>query len=598
MTFYKLYCRCRLFDFLYLRLIIKINEILSSNVFRFYDAFNLKQLSRLFFSYCSFVCVCIGSNAQPLNWNSDIPIVSIFTMGNTIVDEPKVQAQWTIFWNSDGTRNTLNQPPHDQGFIGVEYRGQSSQMFPMKSMTVETRNSDGSDREVSLFDFSVESDWVLYATFFDKSLMRNVLTYDLARETGRWAPKTQFVEVWINSEYFGIYVMVEKIKRDSGRVNIKKLDIDENQGIDLSGGYIFKIDKQSSEDFSWTSSFPSNFFYPNRAGSSVSFQGVYPKSNKITNAQRDYITSFVDSMEIALASENFQDSILGYRRFINTSSFIDFMLVNEINRNVDAYRISTYFHKDRKDKDGKIHAGPVWDFDLAFGNANFCDADSPEGFAFEFEQICPAGQWPVPFWWSRLMTDSLFRNEVGCRWQNLRTSVWSESRVLQKISSYSQETQEARSRHFNRWPIFGQQLWVYPDPIATSYWQELNLLREFILDRWEWLDENLPVGQNCIAQVDPVDSVVNFDSDPMLIISPNPGFSGIHTFNLFIREGGLVSIKISDSRGRVISSYTRYVNSNRNNLSRVESLHLVPGVYFISIQLPNMKFITSRFIVL
>ena len=86
--------------------------------------------------------------------------------------------------------------------------------------------------------------------------MRNVLTYDLARETGRWAPKTKFVEVWINSEYFGIYVMVEKIKRDLGRVNIKKLDIDENQGIDLSGGYIFKIDKQSSEDFSWTSSFP------------------------------------------------------------------------------------------------------------------------------------------------------------------------------------------------------------------------------------------------------------------------------------------------------------------------------------------------------
>ncbi len=254
---------------------------MSSNAFRFYDAFNLKQLSKLFFSYCSFILVCIGSYAQPLNWSSDIPIVSIFTMGNTIVNEPKIQAQWTIFWNSDGTRNTLNQSPHDQGFIGIEYRGQSSQMFPMKSMTVETRNFDGSDREVSLFDFSVESDWVLYATFFDKSLMRNVLTYDLARETGRWAPKTQFVEVWINSEYFGIYVMVEKIKRDSGRVNIKKLDIDENQGIDLSGGYIFKIDKQSSEDFSWTSGFPSNFFYPNRSGSSVSFKVFIQKVTRL-----------------------------------------------------------------------------------------------------------------------------------------------------------------------------------------------------------------------------------------------------------------------------------------------------------------------------
>ena len=124
------------------------------------------------------------------------------------------------------------------------------------------------------------------------------------------------------------------------------------------------------------------------------------------------------------------------------------------------------------------------------------------------------------------------------------------------------------------------------------------MLREFILDRWEWLDENLPVGQNCVAPVDPVDSVINFDSDPMLIISPNPGSSGIQSFDLFVRDGGQVSIQVSDSRGRVISSYKRYVNSNRNNLTGVESLHLVPGVYFISIQLPSMKFITSRFIVL
>jgi hypothetical protein len=574
------------------------------SIFRFYDVFNLKKLGELFFSSCIFLIFCTASNAQPLNWSSDIPIISIFTMGNTIVNEPKIQAQWSIFWNSDGTRNTLSQSPHDQGFIGIEYRGQSSQMFPMKSMTVETRNSDGSDREVSLFDFSIESDWVLYATYFDKSLMRNVLSYDLARETGRWAPKTKFVEVWINAEYFGIYVMVEKIKRDKGRVNIKKLDTDENQGIDLSGGYIFKIDK-GWVDFYWTSSFPSNFFYPNRLGSSVSFQGVYPKSNRITNAQRNYLTSFIDSMEIALASEAFQDSILGYRRFINTSSFVDFMLVNEVSRNVDAYRISTYFHKDRNDEDGKIHAGPVWDFDLAFANANYCDANSPEGFAFELEEICPAGNWPVPFWWSRLMTDSLFRNEVGCRWQHLRTSVWSESRVLQKIFSYSQETQEARTRHFNRWPIFGQQLWVYPDPIATSYWQELNLLREFILDRWEWLDENLPVGQNCIAHVnpsdsavDPADSVVNFNSEPMLIISPNPGSSGIQSFDLLVHEGGQLSIRVSDSRGRIISSHKRYVNSGKNNLTGLKSLSLVPGVYFISIQLPSMKFVTSRFIVL
>ena len=142
--------------------------------------------------------------SQPLNWSGDLPIISIFTMGNAIVDEPKIQAQWAVYWNTDGSRNDLSQSPHDMGFIGVEYRGQSSQMFPMKSMTVETRNFDGTDRKLELLGMPEESDWVLYSTFYDKSLMRNVLTYDLAREIGGWSPKTKFVEVWINTEYFGI----------------------------------------------------------------------------------------------------------------------------------------------------------------------------------------------------------------------------------------------------------------------------------------------------------------------------------------------------------------------------------------------------------
>jgi len=536
--------------------------------------------------------------SQPLNWSSDLPIISIFTMGNAIVDEPKIQAQWAVYWNTDGSRNDLSQSPHDMGFIGVEYRGQSSQMFPMKSMTVETRNFDGTDRKLELLGMPEESDWVLYSTFYDKSLMRNVLTYDLARETGGWSPKTKFVEVWINTEYFGIYVLVEKIKRDSQRVAIKKLENDENDGINLSGGYIFKIDKQSSSDFSWVSSYASNLFYPSRSGSSVSFQGVYPKSDDITNSQRSYITSYVDSMEMAIASENFDDTINGYRRFLEPSSFVDFLLVNEINRNVDAYRISSYFHKNRSDLDGRVHAGPLWDFDLAFGNANFCDAESTEGFAYELETVCPAGQWPVPFWWSRLMTDSLFRNEVGCRWQYLRGSVWSESKIFQKMFSYASETQEARGRHFNRWPIFGQQIWVYPDPIATSYQQEINLMRDFIVDRWEWLDNNLPVGINCTAQDTSINPIEIIDSTVQIVVYPNPGFSGDQNFNLFLREGGHALIQISDFCGRTIFSYNRYVNSNRNELVRLNDLFFQPGVYHITIAFRNKGIMTSRFVVL
>ena len=165
------------------------------------------------------------------------------------------------------------------------------------------------------------------------------------------------------------------------------------------------------------------------------------------------------------------------------------------------------------------------------------------------------------------------------------------------MSNYASETQEARGRHFSRWPIFGQQIWVYPDPIATSYQQEINNMRDFIIDRWEWLDNNLPVGINCVAK-DTSTSPNEIMDSIELVVSPNPGFAGNQKFYLFLQEGGAAFIQVSDFCGRSIFSYNRYVNSNLNELVQLNNLMLKPGVYHITIELRNKGILTSRFVVI
>ncbi|MCB0286914.1 MAG: CotH kinase family protein, partial [Calditrichaeota bacterium] len=176
--------------------------------------------------------------------SSNLPIVVINTNGQTIPDEPKITVNMGIIWNENGQRNFLSDPfNHYDGLIGIEIRGSSSQMFPKKQYGFETRDADGEDLDVELLGMPEESDWILHAPYSDKSLMRNVLAYDFANRMGRYASRTHYCELVLNGEYMGVYILMEKIKRDDNRVNIKKLDEDEISGVDLTGGYIIKIDK-------------------------------------------------------------------------------------------------------------------------------------------------------------------------------------------------------------------------------------------------------------------------------------------------------------------------------------------------------------------
>ncbi|HQD10501.1 MAG TPA: CotH kinase family protein, partial [Flavihumibacter sp.] len=252
--------------------------------------------------------------AQFILSSSNLPIVVINTNGQDIPDDPKISADMGIIYNGEGQRNNLTDPFNEyNGKIAIEIRGQSSQMFPMKSYSVDLKKASGSSLDQALLGMPAESDWVLYAPYTDKTLMRNVLAYTLAAKTGHWAPRCRYVELVLNGDYRGVYVLLEKIKRGKNRVDIPKIAATDLSGDALTGGYIFSLDKDPD---GWYST-PSN----------RQFSYVYPKLADIKDEQAAYLKSYVDAFEAALSASNYQDPENGVRKYADLASFIDYFIV-------------------------------------------------------------------------------------------------------------------------------------------------------------------------------------------------------------------------------------------------------------------------------
>ena len=416
---------------------------------------------------------------------SNLPIVVINTNGQTIVDDPRIVCDMGIIDNGFGTINSINDPFNNyNGKISIEYRGSSSQTFPKKPYALETQDSIGNNNNVSLLGMPIENDWILYAPYSDKALMRNFLTFDLGRKMGHYAPRTVYCELVINGDYKGIYILMEKIKRDKDRVDIAKLDTDDLAGDSLTGGYIIKVDKYTGTGgVDWLSDFP------NISGGSLYIQYHYPEATALQPQQLNYIEQYVDSFEYALNGLNFADTSIGYAKYIDINSFIDFYIINEISKNIDGYRLSTYMHKDKQSKGGKLTMGPFWDFNLAFGNADYCNGGITSGW--EVNGGCGGNN---PFWFERLLDDTIYENKLKCRWEYLREKSFHQDSLFNFIDSMALYLNDAQQRNFQQWPSLGTYVWpnFY---VGNTYQDELIFFKTWIGDRLLWIDNNL--SGNC-----------------------------------------------------------------------------------------------------
>ncbi len=516
---------------------------------------------------------------QTVNFtSSNLPVIVINTNGQAILDDPKITADMGIIDNGPGKRNSLTDTfSQYNGKIGIEIRGQSSQMFPMKSYSLELRDAAGKSVDKSLFGMPKESDWVLYAPYTDKTLMRNVLAYGLSASLGHWAARTVMVEVMLNGNYVGVYVFMERIKRNVGRVNITKMAKTDISGDAVTGGYIFSLDKEPN---GWFSSYqPPN----SNNGNTRQFSYVVPKPEDMVPEQKAYLKSYVDSFENVLYGAQFQDPVNGVRKFAELSSFMDYFIVNEVSRNVDGYRLSTYMYKDRDSKDKRIVMGPVWDYDLAYRNANYCSGSNINGWAYKFNEVCPGdGAGLIPFWWNKLMTDTAFTGDLRCRWKSLRQTTLSLDRTNALIDSIAAVVNESQQRHFTRWPILGQYVWPNPNPIPTSYAGEISTLKEWLRNRLEWLDNNMPNTGLCADVITGIDTPgADVTGTMTMSVYPNPvGDNGRLTLKSKVDQQ--IDIRVVDMDGRIQLRLTKSVIRGVNMIE-LNSSRWARGVYFIEV---------------
>lgn len=479
--------------------------------------------------------------------SSVLPIFLIETNGQEIEDEEKITAELKVIYNGPGVENFMTDDPTEyDGLIGIEIRGATSAGYPQKPYGLETRNLDGTNNNVSLIDMPAENDWVLLSNFNDRSFIRNTLAQHVFEKMGNYAPRATLCEVQLNGNYQGVYVFGEKIKRDVGRVDIATLNVDENTGDDVTGGYILQMNYHNSQN-SWELGYSPL----NNPEYDVHLRYEYPKPELITYAQKTYIAAYVDSMETAIYSEEFADMETGYRQFLDVESFIDYFLLNELSRNNDGFKKSRFFYKDKYSNGGRFKAGPPWDFDWAWKNLGSCEifeGTEGEGWA-HLVNSCPTDNYS-PEWYVRLLQDTTFGNHLRCQYDEYRDDFLNMDYLGNYIDSVATLLVDVQARHYQKWPFLGMAT-ASPElePIPETYLAEMEFLKDWIEIRLAWLDDNLP--QECTGipvSVEQPETHVN-------TIYPNPSTgrftvqSNAEQMELFTLDGRLLQTFDLRNRG-------------------------------------------------
>lgn len=511
------------------------------------------------------------------NDSTVLPLLIIDTQGQPIPNEPRITSQMKLVDMGVGNYNSASDPWNEyNGQISIETRGESSAWFsPKDSYSFETQVANGENNNVSLLGLPEENDWVLYAPYSDKSLIRNVLTYQAFSEMGNYAPRTRFVEVVVNDEYKGIYILTEKIKRDKNRVDMANLLPVDIEGDELTGGYLLRIDKLSG--MPETEYWESQVAPPISGYNPVIYSYFDPEYSELNVSQQNYIRDHMQEFEEAMVSGNYRDPDQGYRAYLDIPSFIDMMILNEFTKDVDGFRLSHYFYKQKDSDGGKLVSGPPWDYNLAFGNNDYT-ADMHETFNWIHTYSMTI------YWWARAMEDSWFRNRLRCRWDEVYASTLSSDHVQGVIDSTMQVMGTSISRNYKRWPVLGVYIWpnYY---VGQSFNDEENHLRNWIDGRLEWMDSKW--GGQCYPASIANDQVIPLPES--LGVYPNPSDLSNTYVELYGLNESDLHFRLFDMSGRIVYQSTA-AYSGKEMAYRLPDLSYLPsGIYTIEVNGPDME---------
>jgi hypothetical protein len=522
----------------------------------------------------------IFSQVVPGITSSNLPLVVINTNGLTIVDGSKIASKMKVIDNASHINKPSDPGNNFDGNIGIEYRGGKAKPAEQNPYTIETRDASGGNLNVSLLGMPEENDWILLANYNDKTLIRNALSLEIFRKMDHYSPRAKMVEVIVNNVYQGIYFLTEKIKQDKGRVDISKLTSADITGDAVTGGYIFKIDSYDATD-SWKSSY-TPIDHPEKP---VYFVYDDPAASDLVAKQKTYLQSAVNSFEKVLYSSGYRDQTTGYPAWIKINSWLDYFIVSEFSRNINAYKKNCFYFKNKDSKDTKFHSGPVWDFDSGYKNLDACipfSATDGSGWSYKIND-CADNKTNSNGWIVRLLQDPAFASAVNARYTLMRNSYLSSTYLNNFIDSVQNLASEAQGRHYTKWNILSSAVGdAEVDAQPATYAGQVLKFKNWIQTRLAWLDVHIPSD---------ITSVPNDRLDPEFSyrIFPNPSSDLI-----FIEASSKIQdIEIIQASGQSalhlsgLSAYETQVNVSK----------LTSGIYIVLVKMDDKQQVRSKLVI-
>lgn len=359
--------------------------------------------------------------------------------------------------------------------IIINTRGQSSLTYPKKQYTVRLIDENEFENPQELLSMPKHDKWVLNGMYSDKSLIRNYLAYKMGRQSMEYAPRTRYVEVYLKTDeadtredsYHGIYLLTEKIERNQNRIPIKN-----NEAKYRDSSFIAARDKIKSGDDVFETDW--NKLEEEYSGSNENkkIRTVYtildPNNENLTTDDKNNIQESINDFEYALYSGQFKDLRKGYQNYIDVDSFVKYIMINEITKNIDGGEVSAFFYKDISQK---IKAGPVWDFDRSMGNTPSKEVNDPKGFLM-VDRI----------WYERLFQDEKFVKRHKKTYRDYRRTIWSDENINYMIDEVILEITPSAIKDHNKW---------FNEESNQLFNNEIEKVRDFLITRLQWMDENI-----------------------------------------------------------------------------------------------------------
>ena len=485
--------------------------------------------------------------------STNLPIVWLDVDGQYIDREERITARMKIIHNGDGQLNYADTVSHPgqtvdyEGYVALRYRGSSSFSMsdkkPYSFRPLDKPLEDGgTKKKVKILGMGKDNNWALLAPYADKSMMRDLLAFEVSRPWMEYTPQGRYCELFLDGTYYGVFILTEVVSDGKHRLNLP--DPGES-GDSITGGYIMEVNRTDGE-VTYTSKYhPVSSSGQRYLNQYINFQYKSPDYEDLTQEQVDYITGRIDQMESALWNYR-PANPTNYREYIDVENFIDYQLAQELAHNVDAYRLSGKFFKRRDSIDARFKM-VVWDMNLAYGNADYYEGSRTDTWMYKNNNTMNAAGDPqlIPFWWYRLNTDPDYTAALKARWAQYRRSNLRQDRLMATVDSLAAvlTANGAVDRNSEAWPRWGQYVWPN-DYIADDFADEVGHLKDWLVERIAWMDEKLDFDPNAFLRGDVnSDGQVNVsDATALINYLLTEDATGIDLAAADYDENGLVNI--------------------------------------------------------